>query len=241
MKIGLQLYTVKECCHNDFFTTLEHVAKMGYDGVEFAGYYGYSAKEIKDKLDELGLKVAGSHIQADLILNHLDEVIAFEKEIGNEYIICPWAKFESDAEWVSFFEALKVASEKIELAGLKLVYHNHNQEFDLLDGRYILDTMLEEVPLLYSELDTYWSEFAGIDTTSWMKKYSGRLPLLHLKDMHVEKRESTILGAGCLSIDRFIGCAKEVGTKWLIVEQEAFDQDPLVCVEIGLQNLKKLL
>lgn len=239
--IGLQLWSVKDAMEADFFGTLETVAAMGYDGVEFAGYQGHSAAEIKSKLDELGLKVAGSHIQLDLILNQTDDVIAFEKELGNSRIICPWANFETEAEWRTFFEQLKMVGEKINEAGLELIYHNHNQEFEELNGMFILDAMLEAVPFLTSELDTYWSEFAGVETVEWMKKHTGRLPVIHLKDMNSEIKESTTLGTGCLPIQTFVEVANKVGVQWLVIEQEAFDQDPLKCVEIGLRNLKKLV
>ncbi|OSF25063.1 sugar phosphate isomerase, partial [Salmonella enterica subsp. enterica serovar Agona] len=100
-KIALQLWSVKEACEDDFFGTLEKVAEMGYDGVEFAGYYGKSASEIKAKLAELGLEVAGSHISKEQLEEDLENVILFERELGNEYIICPYADFKTKQEWLT--------------------------------------------------------------------------------------------------------------------------------------------
>ncbi|MGL4336729.1 MAG: sugar phosphate isomerase/epimerase family protein [Turicibacter sp.] len=239
--IGVQLYTVKDACGHDFFGTLEAVAKMGYDGVEFAGYYGKSATEIKAKLDELGLKVAGSHIQYEQILNHTDETIEFEKTIGNTNIVCPWATFESKQEWEEFFAKLNVAGQKIKEAGLQLVYHNHAHEFETVDNKAILELMLEatDTNCLKLELDTYWTEFAKINTIDFMKKHADRLVLVHLKDMKLEPTESTEIGHGILPIASFINNAPQV--KWFIVEQEAFDKNPLESIEISVKYLKEII
>ncbi len=243
LPIALQLWSVKEDAEKDFFDTLEKVARMGYDGVEFAGYHGKNAHEIKTKLKELGLKIAGSHISMEEILEETDKVIKFEQELGNKYIVCPWASFPTINEWDDFAEKLQQAGVKIAAAGLSLLYHNHNHELVSKEGTVILDRLFEAVPasFLNAELDTYWLEYAGVNAINYMEKWKGRTPLIHVKDMDSSKRESTEISNGSLNIKGIVEKAYENGTEWLVVEQEAFTQAPLISVEIGLQNLQRIL
>lgn len=239
--IALQLWSVQDACQKDFFGTLEQVAEMGYDGVEFAGYYGKSAAELNAKLAELGLAVAGSHIPYEDFRDKLDAVIAFERELGNEYLICPWADFETEAEWLEFAKTLRIIAEKVRAAGLHFVYHNHAHEFEKLGNDYILDVLLAGVYGLEVELDTYWVHHAGVDVVTYMQRWADRMPLVHLKDMKRDPVESTEIGNGVLAIKRFAELAEQSGVKWLVIEQEAFDKDPLESVKIGLLNLRKLV
>lgn len=243
MPIALQLWSVKEEAEQNFFGTLEKVASMGYDGVEFAGYYGKSAQEIKAKLKELGLKIAGSHISMEDILQNTDKVIEFEQELGNKYIVCPWANFPTIEEWNDFAEKMQKTGVKIAAAGLSLLYHNHNHEFARNDDEFILDRLFKAVPAGYlnAELDTYWLEYAGINAIDYLDKWKDRTPLIHVKDLDASKRESTEVGNGSLNIKGIVEKAYENGTEWLIVEQEAFTQPPLASVEIGLQNLQTIV
>lgn len=180
--IALQLWSVQDETEKDFFGTLEKVAEMGYDGVEFAGYYGKTADEIQVKLAELGLKAAGSHIQYEQFLTNLDEVLAFEKVLGNKNLIVPWAAFDTVEEWQLFADNMKTIAEKVTAAGFNFSYHNHNHEFEELNGQPILTWLLQEVPTLNVELDTYWVQFAGVDAVEYMENYAGRMKLVHLKD-----------------------------------------------------------
>jgi len=222
---------------------LEKVASMGYDGVEFAGYYGKTAKELTAKLNELRLKVAGSHISMEEILQDTDKVIEFEQELGNKYIVCPWASFHTIQEWDDFAEKMQQAGQKIADAGMSLLYHNHNHELAKNEGVFILDRLFEAVPAscLNAELDTYWLEYAGVNSVDYLDKWKGRTPLIHVKDMDSSKRESTEIGNGSINIKSIVKKAYNNGIEWLIVEQEAFTKPPLECVEIGLQNLKRII
>ena len=226
--IALQLWSVQDETEKDFFGTLEKVAEMGYDGVEFAGYYGKTADEIQVKLAELGLKAAGSHIQYEQFLTNLDEVLAFEKVLGNKNLIVPWAAFDTVEEWQLS-------------AGFNFSYHNHNHEFEELNGQPILTWLLQEVPTLNVELDTYWVQFAGVDAVEYMANYAGRMKLVHLKDQKENPIESTEIGNGVLDIASYVKQAEENGVDWFVIEQEAFTQPTLKSVEIGLINLKRII
>jgi len=239
MLIGLQLWSIQEEMIRDFFGTLEKVAKMGYDGVEFAGYFGHDAKEIKGKLEELGLRVAASHIPIESLRDQIDEVIAVEKELGNQYIVCPYAAYETASEWIGFAEELGQINKKLEAAGLKFVYHNHDKEFMKLDEGYVLDLIFENVS--HAEIDVYWAEYSGVEPIAYLQKYQGRTPLVHVKDMAASRLESTEIGNGILNIGGIVDQAKRNGAEWVIAEQEAFTRPPLESVEICLKNLKEVM
>ncbi|MBC1586872.1 sugar phosphate isomerase/epimerase family protein [Listeria seeligeri] len=240
-KIALQLWSVKEACEMDFFGTLEEVAKMGYEGIEFAGYYGKSANEIKTKLAELGLEIAGSHISKEQLEADLDNVISFEKELGNQHIVCPYADFETEQEWFDFTSSLSAITQTINEAGLEFSYHNHAHELERISNQTTLEMLLENVLEMNAELDTYWLEYAGVGVIPFIEKYHGRLPLVHIKDMSAKSKESTIIGEGVLNIQGYITAALNSGSKWLIVEQEAFSEEPLVSVSKGRDYLASLL
>ncbi|MBC1417576.1 sugar phosphate isomerase/epimerase [Listeria fleischmannii] len=239
-KIGLQMWSVKEASEHDFFGTLEEVAKMGYDGVEFAGYYDVQAPDLKAKLEELNLEVAGSHIPLERLLSDLDAVIKYEKTLGNRHIVCPYADFKSEAEWGDLAHKFEQIAEKVTEAGMTFSYHNHAHEFRTIEDEYILDFLLKKAPHVSLELDTYWAEFAGVSAPEYMKKYKNRMPLIHLKDRLGD--ESTEIGSGNLDIQSFIHAARENGTEWLIIEQEAFQKfEPLESVKIGFLSLERMV
>ena len=95
MQIAIQLYTLREVCQEDFFGTLEKVSKLGYEGVEFAGFYGKDAITLKEKLDQLKLTAVSSHVPLDELTSNLDEVISFHKMLGIKNIVCPFKKWNT--------------------------------------------------------------------------------------------------------------------------------------------------
>ena len=245
LPIGLQLYSIKDETERDFKGTLRKVAEMGYDGVEFAGYGGLSSKELKELLDELGLKACGSHVQLQALTDNIDEVIEYNLVIGNKYIVCPWGEFSSRQGILDLARKLKVAGEKCKAKGLVCGYHNHDHEFKQFDGEYGLDILLKAVDadLLVAEIDTYWVEFAGIDPAQYIKKHPGRCELIHIKDMQAigDTKESTEVGNGSMNFETIIKEAEKQGATWLIVEQEYFTRPSLESVKICYDNLKKLV
>ncbi len=242
MKIALQLYSVKDETAKDFLGTLAKVAEMGYDGVEFAGFFGVDAKTLKAELDRLGLKAAGSHTGLDLLKNNLDEVIAYNLEIGNPNVILPGAHLVEKKDFEDLGAFLQETGKKLKAHGLTLSYHNHAHEFVSFDGEFGLDIVFNSADPenLQTEVDTYWVYYAGVDPVEYIRKYKGRSPLVHIKDMEVvngEKR-STDVGTGIINIAAIVAQARENGTEWLVIEQEAFTKGTLESVAIGCKNLK---
>ena len=238
LPIALQLWSVQMGQDADIFATLEKTAAIGYDGVEFAGYFGKTAAELKAKLTELNLQCVSSHVPCDDIVNKSDEVIAFAQELGIKYIVGPYATFEDLTKWLELINQLGAVKEKYEAAGLQLLFHNHHEEFKKINDRYIMDLMMENIS--GGEFDTYWIEFAGMSAIDYLKQYAGRVPLVHIKDMAACRTQSTEVGNGVLDIAGIVVQAKASGAEWLVLEQEAFTRDRFESVEIGFNNLKKI-
>lgn len=241
--VALQLYTVRDETSRDFIKTLEKVAAMGYEGVEFAGFGNISANDMKTALDRIGLKVAGSHMGIDLLEKKLDEVIEYNLEIGNKYIICPWAPFKTKEDYLEAGRKFNDIGAKCNARGIKFAYHNHDFEFAVFDGEYGLDIMFSQASPenLLVELDTCWVFYAGVNPVEYMKKYKGRCPLIHLKDIKSRKRDDNIeLGEGIADVAGIATAAKTNGTKWYIVEMDSCPRPSLESSKICIDNLKKM-
>lgn len=238
LPIALQLWSVQLGEDKDIFATLEKVAEIGFDGVEMAGFFGKTAVEIKEKADELGLKIAGAHTPYDQIIGNTEQVIADMLALGSPYVICPYATFDNVDQWLDLIKELAALKPQIEAAGLQLLFHNHAEEFQEVDGRHLMDIIMDNMTA--GEFDTYWIEFAGLSAVEYLKKYNGRVPLVHIKDLDETRSKSTVVGEGILDIDGIVKQAKAIGTKWLVLEQEQFTKDQFESVAEGLVNLKRI-
>ena len=136
--VGLQLYSVRKDCAEDFPGTVAKVAQMGYDGVEFAGYYDYTAKDLRKLLEDNGLKCCGTHAQwATLQDDQLAATIEYNKTIGNKYLIVPWLDpntHTTKQAWLDTAKKFNELAEKVRPHGMMVGYHNHAHEFKPVDG-----------------------------------------------------------------------------------------------------------
>lgn len=241
--ISLQLWSVQDACQENFEEVLTKVKEYGYDGVEFAGYYDYSAEEIKKTLAELSLKVSGAHISFEALRDDFEKTINFEKEIGNQAVIVPYMGADSLEEWTEKILELKEIAKKVNSEGLVLGYHNHAHEIMDIPDVNILEKMVEMIPDIQLEVDTYWLSYAGVDVLAWLKKYQKNIKWLHLKDMLVtgEEKESTEIGQGILPIESYLNWAKNANLEWVVIEQEAFQKlTPMESAAVNVKTLKEL-
>lgn len=266
--IALQLYSVRTDMEADFEGTLKKVKEFGYDGVEFAGLYGKSAAEVKKLCEEIGLVPISAHVPYGELLKG-DETFKAYAEIGCKYIVIPWigaeylAGGEKNAE---FIENVKKFGELANANGMKLCYHNHDFEFQKVDGEYKLDRLYSDVSadLLLTQLDTCWVNVGGENPSDYIRKYNGRIEIIHLKDFvggksenmygligadGKEKAEDTSkkfelrpVGCGVQNFPAILDACKEVGAKWVVVEQDSpsMDKTPLECAEVSINYLKSL-
>lgn len=247
MGIGLQMYTLRNETAEDFEGTLRKVAAMGYEGVEFAGYGDIPAERMRELLDELGLKAIGSHIGLHLLENNLEDEIAYLKTIGAKYAICPWLPAEArDTEaWRKHLVSFERIGKRFREEGITFAYHNHEFEFEVeIDGQIVFDALYERISpeYLQVEMDIGWVQYSGIDLVAYVKKYAGRLPLLHLKDFRGGEKGQQIdtveLGNGDLPLSSIIEAATEASVEWLIVEQDVCANPPIEAVATSMAWMK---
>jgi sugar phosphate isomerase/epimerase len=246
--VGIQLYTFRDVTKDDLLGTIRKVAEIGYEAVEFAGYFGHSAKEIRKVLDDCGLKAPSAHIplpfaEPDKFESDLKAQIEFALELGLEYVITPAAPFREIADEAgleSLFDMIDRASRLVTEAGLKYGYHNHDFEFRTIGGRPIIDRLLERIPAerLVAQFDLGWVHVAGQSPAEYLRRYKGRVPIVHFKDF-VQGRDDAEIGRGAVGYDAVLPAALDAGVEIIIVEQERFDKSPFESAAISLEFFRK--
>ncbi|WP_035664589.1 sugar phosphate isomerase/epimerase family protein [Halalkalibacter akibai] len=247
IKVAVQMYTLRDETEKDFAGTLKKVAELGFEGVEFAGYGGLTAEEVRTLLDELGLEAAASHVPLDQLQNNLAKVIEDQKALGSKYVVCPFLMPDqrTEEDYQKLIPFLEKAGEQCKQEGITLCYHNHDFELERLnDGRMALEAIFEDTSAsnVQTELDVYWLTKAGENPVEWIKRYQNRAPLVHLKDMTTdEEKFFAELGTGGVDIESVIAIGEEAGVKWWVVEQDVSRRTPLESIEISMNFLKTKL
>lgn len=245
-RIGLQMYTLRNLTDKDFAGTLREVAALGYEGVEFAGYGGMAADELRALLDELHLTAVGSHVGIERLESALQDEIAFLKTIGCQYAVVPWLSdsYRADADaWKRTFAKFDEFGRAFEAAGIGFGYHNHSFEFEIQVGdQFAFDAIFANTSptAVKVEMDVCWVQNAGQDPVAYVAKYAGRLPLLHLKDMRVEggKTLTVPLGEGTVDLDAVTAASEKAGVEWFIVEQDECQRPPLESIATSMDWLR---
>ncbi len=231
LRIGLQLYTVRQDLSQDFEGTLQRVRDIGYEGVEFCNEFSdHSPAEVRQICDGLGLTIFSNQVPYQLLLTDLDRVIEENKALGVEFVTFPWMEVpirpgvdpEKFRETVA---SLGTIGARLREAGFQLLYHNHDFEFALLpDGMSGWDYLFDSTDPadVQAELDVCWADYAGADPVALLKAVSGRVPVLHMKDYVRTERGIGFrpLGEGVIDLQTIIGEAPAAGVRWLCVEQD---------------------
>ena len=243
--IGLQLYSVREDCKRDLPGTIAAVAKMGYKGVEFAGYYDRTAKQLRKMLDDNGLVCCGTHTGLDTLLgDNLARTIEFNKTLGNKYLIVPGLpeKYRSSHQaWLDTAKLFNKLAEKVKPHEMRVGYHNHSIEFTAMDGELPWDTFYGNTRKdVVMQIDVGNAIHGGADPLPYLYKYPGRAITVHVKEFS-ETNKKALVGEGDVNWKAFFALCKAVGqTEWYIVEQESYAYPPLECVQRCLRNLRKM-
>lgn len=244
--IGVQLYSVRQNCAEDLPGTLKAIAKMGYEGVEFAGYYGRDAKTLRRMLDDLGLKCCGTHIGLDTLLgDNLQATVEFNKTLGNKFLIVPGLPEQyrgSKEAWLKTASVFNEIAEKLEPHKMRVGYHNHSAEFQPIDGELPWDLFFGNTKKsVVMQFDTGNAMHGGGDPVKFLKRYPGRAATVHLKPFS-EKEPNALIGEDELPWKKILElCRTSGGTEWYIIEYESDKFTPLVSIEKCLNALKKII
>lgn len=271
-KVGLQLYSIRDRMTEDMDAALKAVKEMGYDYVEFAGFYGHTAEEVKAILDKYELTAISVHQPIDPFLEDPDGIIEYFKTVGVKFAVIPWyevEKFKGTEGWEKTVASFTAYGKALRENGIQLLYHNHDFEFNKFEEKYLLDWLYEEIPAecLQPQIDTCWVHYAGEDPAEYMRKYSGRLEVLHLKDFECEKLGSghvyaliddngeekekpskeeagfrfRPLGQGIQNFVEILAAAEETGVEYIIVEQDqCYDTPTLEAAKMSRDYLRTL-
>ena len=269
-KVGIQLYSLRDAMEKDMDATLKAVKDMGYDYVEFAGYFGKSAEEVKDILDKYGLEAVSVHQVIELFEEEGQKAVDYLKTLGVKYSAIPWYSVdEFTSNWDTTMEKFKNVSKLLKDNDIKLMYHNHDFEFNKIDGEYILDKLYATLPkgVIMPQLDTCWVHYAGVNPSDYIKKYSGRIEVLHLKDFVCEKLgggpvyalidedgneidkgskedngfKLVPVGSGIQDWPSILAAAEDAGVEYVIVEQDtSVDRDPMDAAKMSREYLRTL-
>jgi sugar phosphate isomerase/epimerase len=241
--IALELYSIREDCKQDVPGSLAQVAKMGYEGVEFAGYYDYSAKDLRKLLDDNGLKCCSVHIGMSALLgDELPRTVEFNQILGNTRLtVASLPRVKTAKPWYDAARQFNEIAEKLKPHGMRAGFHNHPHEFESVEGEIpweiVFDNTVEDVIM---QLDTGSVVRAGADPAVYLKRYPGRSVTMHLKD-YSPTNEKALLGEGVVNFKEVFELAETIGgIQWYIVEQESYPYPPMECVKRCLENLRKL-
>src|SRR5690606_12518807 len=254
--IGVQLYTVRDLMGSDPKGTLEKIAKIGYRKVESAGYneglfYGMKPAEFKKTLKDLKLDLPSSHYMSGIatpdrkgtLTNGWEKAVDDAKAAGIKYMVLAYLTEEERKtldDYKKVAEALNKAGEICKANDIRLAYHNHDFEFQPIDGTIPYDLLLKEVApeLMDMELDLYWSVKAGHDPVKLFNENPERFPLWHVKDMDTAGNFSEV-GTGTIDFQTIFDNRKKAGLKHFFVEQDVTVKPPLESIGISYKNVKE--
>ena len=222
MKKAIQMWSFRDRVKDgeSLLEALAIAARIGYEGVEFAGTFGVPAEEMKEALKKLGLVSVSCHEGVDRLDEHLDEIVEYHHILGTPYIGCSYSPTGSREDMKRLERVIKTATERAAKYGIKEVYHNHAHEFEPLDGVRPIDEIAKWCLL---EPDTYWVFHAGDNPPEFLRRYRSRIGLIHLKDGVDGK--GTSIGDGANDLKSIVEAAKDIGVEWVIAEIENSAED----------------
>ncbi len=245
-KFAAQLYTLRNELEQDFPGVLRELKKMGWAGVQISGLRGYTAQEIADVLKETGLGTAGIHVSLERLRDELDIVLEEARLFHTRDVVCPYLapELRNTEGYQAVREELNRIAAAIAPQGFRLSYHNHAFELEEQVGsvnalEYLLEPSADNA--LLAEIDVYWVKKGGYDPLSFIQPYSGRMPIIHLKDMTADERQTFAeVGTGLIDFAPILQWGEANGVEWYAVEQDQCPGDPMDSLQISLNNLHQL-
>lgn len=242
MKIGAQLYTVRDFCKTpeELAESLARVAEIGYTAVQVSGTCAYDPEWLNAELKKNGLECAITHISGERIAKEPETVAREHDAFGCKYVGLGHYAFGEEADAAEKFANVYLpAAKALKANGKYFMYHNHNGEFRRLGGKLILQSLIELIPAEYMGItfDTYWAQVAGADPAQWLEKLAGRIPCIHLKDCAYGQKMA-VIGEGNINFDRVFEKAEAGGTEYMLVEQDdCGGENPFDCLKRSYEYL----
>ena len=267
LPLGLQLYSVRDLLPKDYEGTLRQLSAMGYREVEAAGFFGRSASDVKQAMEQAGLHCVSAHYSYADLAPHLDDVIQFGKTLGLEYIICASAGLPDGSsaksvdprltreamtldDWRWNAEQFNRMGERVNAAGIKFGYHNHTAEFRTQNGVVIYDELLRltDPANVTMEMDCGWVIVGGKNPVEYLRRYPTRISMLHVKDFKLtgapgsdtDPPPSAELGRGSIDYHPIFAAAKKANIKHAFIEQEQYDMPAMEALKIDAEYWKAL-
>ena len=239
MEYGIQMYSVRDITEREMERALSELSGMGYKCVEFAGFFSYTAEQIKSMLDKYCLSVSGTHTGwGELTEENFEKTLAYHKAIGNKNIIIPGADTSTKEKLDEFIDFINKTLPKLRAEGIELHYHNHSHEFIPTAEGYTVHEELEKRTDIKFEIDTYWCYHAGCDPIETLERLKDRISVIHIKD-GMANGEGKPLGMGEAPVNAVYKKALELGVL-MVVESETLSPDGLTEAKLCIEHLKKL-
>jgi sugar phosphate isomerase/epimerase len=239
--IGLELYSVRAELPKDFSGVIEKIGKMGYQGVEFAGYHTWDKKpkDLRKLLDDNGLKCCGTHTPLQTLQGDaLKHTVELHKELGNKFLICPSLGAKDAEGWINLAKMFNDIAAKAKEDGMLVGYHSHGGDFKKYDGKTSWEIFFDNTnPEVVHQLDVGNTLGGGGDPYALIKKYAGRTKTTHIKEFGGDKNAA--IGEGTIDWKKLLELYETVGgTEWYIVEYE--NADPMTKIKTCIDNLHKM-
>lgn len=243
--VGVQLYSVRHQFPQDMPGTLDRLAEMGFEGVEFADYFDRSAAELRGMLDQRGLLCCGTHVyMEDLEGDRFTETVDFAETIGAEYLIVRWLpeeRRESPAAFARTVQWFNDTAERLEPHGMRVGYHSHDFIFRTMNGETLWDTLArntrDDVVL---QLDTGPATLMGQDVVELLRRHPGRTATMHVK-AYSTAEPAAVIGEDEIDWTNVVEVAEGVGgIEWYILEYEIEGVPPLDALEASIANFRRI-
>jgi len=246
MKIGAQLYTLRDFCDNEanIDASFQKVAAMGYEYIQVSGVADIGAQNLRSIADKYNLKIILTHSNPDRVLNDTGALIEEHKIMGATYIGIGSMPGQYREDMAAFVRDFKPVAQKIAKAGLKFMYHNHDFEFAKIDGKLMMDHLIEgfSADEMGFVLDTFWVQAGGSEPALWLEKLAGRVNTIHFKDFGMMPEKGRVMMPvleGNLNWPSIFAACKKAGVQYAFIEQDDCNGvSPFDCLETSLRNLQ---
>jgi len=263
IKMASPLYILRYECEKDLAAVIRKIAEIGYDGIEFLGFFGHEAREVRQMLDENGLVALGNHVPFAQLHEDAEAVLSFHETVGCQFVTVadiPMQDMDMVCSELRRFAALA------EKKGIRLLYHNHDRELmNHTDGQEYLASPLYHTPadILAFEPDLGWIEIGGSDPEFYLRRYADRCPVIHLKDYYASDRsllgrvhdfvpergtaergffEFRPTGYGVVNIPRLMPLCLACKPEWFVMDHDlAYERDIYSDLKLSLEYTRNLL